>query len=112
MKSTFSLKGLDELEKALKEKATMQDVKDVVKMNGAEMQAKAMRNAPVDTGALKRYIMISIFDGGFTSRVNSLMNYAPYVEYGTRFMNAKPFLKPAFNQQKIQFRNDLNRLMK
>lgn len=110
--SNLKITGTKELEKQLKKNATMQDIKNVIRMNGAEMQEKAMRNAPVDTGSLKRYIMISILDGGLTVRVNSLMNYAPYVEYGTRFMAAQPFLKPAYDKQKIAFKRDLERLMK
>lgn len=110
--SIFKIDGIKQLEKQLKRNATMQDIKNVVRINGAELQQKAMRNAPVDTGSLKRYIMVSLLDGGLTSRVNSLMDYAPYVEYGTRFMAAQPFLKPAYNQQKSAFKRDLDRLMK
>jgi len=34
------------------------------------------------------------------------------LEKGTRFMEAEPALKPAFNQVKTQMHNDINRLMK
>jgi len=108
----FEITGIDKLEKQLKKNATMQDVKNIVKMNGAELQQKAMRKAAVDTGSMKRYIMLSLLDGGLTSRINALMNYSSYVEWGTRYMSAQPFIKPAYNQQKIQFKKDLERLMK
>lgn len=108
----MKITGVEALEKELKKFANLDDVKNVVKMNGAEMQKSAMKKAPVDTGALKRYIMLSIMDGGFTVRVNSLMNYAPYVEYGTRYQTAQPFIRPSLKEQEIKFRNDLKRLMK
>lgn len=108
----MKITGVEALEKELKKFANLDDVKNVVKMNGAEMQKSAMKKAPVDTGTLKRYIMLSIMDGGFTTRVNSLVNYSAYVEYGTRYQTAQPFIRPSLKEQEIKFRNDLKRLMK
>jgi len=73
---SIQFKGTDALIGALKEKATMDDVKNVVRMNTAELQKKAMRAAPVDTGTLKRYIMISTHDNGLSGRVKPLVRYA------------------------------------
>lgn len=103
--------GLKELQVHVAAGMDLDPVREVVKMNGAELQQKVMRNAPVDTGALKRYIMLSIMDGGLTARVNPLMNYSSYPEYGTRFMAAQPYIRPAMNAQKQQFKSDLKRLM-
>lgn len=106
------INGVGALQKALKAKATMKDVKDVVKLNTTEMNREASRLVAVDTGALKRSITLSILNGGLTGSVKPLMEYAPYVEYGTRFMSAQPYMRPAFNKQKMKFISDLNRLMK
>ena len=73
---------------------------------------KAQRNAPVDTGTLKRSIGIDISDGGMTATVEPTAEYAPYVELGTRFMEAQPHLKPAFEEQKKQFEKDLQKLVR
>lgn len=108
----MKISGSRRLIKALSERAELNDVKNVVRLNTSEMQRKAQRNAPVDTGAMKRYIMISSFDDGLTGRVGSLMNYSSYVEYGTRFSSAQPFIRPAFREQKRIFIKDLKRLMK
>ena len=43
--------GLEKLQKKLKQNVRMEDVKKVVRHNGAEMQAKAQQKAPV--GLLK-----------------------------------------------------------
>ena len=106
------LKGVNELKIALKGKADLKAVKRVVKQNGAGLQAKAQRNAPVDTGTLKRSIQLEIKDGGLTAEAEAKAEYAPYVEWGTRYMDAQPYMKPAFHAQKEQFKRDMDRLVK
>ena len=103
--------GLEKLQKKLKQNVQMGDVKRVVRHNGAEMQAKAQQNAPVDTGYLKRSIGIEITDGGMAAEVEPTADYAPYVELGTRFMEAQPYLKPAFDEQKEKFKKDMKKLV-
>ena len=108
---SIEFKGTDALIGALKEKATMDDVKNVVRMNGSEMQNKSMRLAPVDTGFMKRSIGITVEDGGFTVRVGSTAQYAPFVNFGTRFQPSQPFLTSSFYEQRNKFMNDMKRLM-
>ena len=103
--------GLEKLQKKLKQNVRMEDVKKVVRHNGAEMQTKAQQNAPVDTGTLKRSIDLEITDGGMSAEVEPTAEYAPYVELGTRFMEAQPYLRPAFNEQKEKFRKDMQKLV-
>ena len=103
--------GIEKLQKKLKKNVQMEDVKRVVRPNGAEMQEKAQRNAPVDTGTLKRSIGLEITDSGMAAEVEPTAEYAPYVELGTRFMEAQPYLKPAFDDQKEKFRKDMKKLV-
>lgn len=103
--------GMEKLQKKLKDNVRMEDVKRVVRHNGAEMQTKAMQNAPVDTGTLKRSIGLEITDGGMSAEVEPTAEYAPYVELGTRFMEAQPYLKPAFDEQKEKFKKDMKKLV-
>ena len=103
--------GIEKIQKKLRQNVQMADVKKVVRHNGAEMQAKAQQNAPVDTGTLKRSIEIEITDGGMTAEVEPTADYAPYVELGTRFMEAQPYLGPAFNEQKEKFKKDMKKLV-
>lgn len=106
-----SLKGLSELTMKLKSNANLKDVKQIVKQNTAELTQGAQRKAPVDTTFLRRSITMQISDGGFTGSVKPTAEYAPYVEYGTRFMSAQPFMRPAFNKQKAQFKSDMDKLV-
>ena len=94
------LTGVKELQGKLKKNATLDDVKRIVKYNGAQLQTNAQRKAPVD-----------MKDKGMTAEVEPTAEYAPYVEYGTRFMNAQSFVGPAFYDQEEKFKKDLKRLM-
>lgn len=112
----IEVKGLDKLQKALKDNVTLNDVKRVVKHNGAELQKKMQKKADFEkgyqTGTTKRSIGLEIKDGGFTAESGPTTEYAPYLEYGTRFMDAQPFVRPALNEQKQKFKDDLQKLVK
>lgn len=104
--------GIEKLQKKLIRNMDTSAVKTVVQKNGSEMQTKAQQKAPVDTGNLKRSIGLAMRDGGLTAEVEPTAEYAPYVELGTRFMNAQPYLKPAFDSQKEQFKKDMDKLVR
>lgn len=52
---------------------------------------------PVDTGRLRDSITweLGLTMGLPTARVGTNVEYAPFVELGTRYMAAQPFLRPA-----------------
>jgi HK97 gp10 family phage protein len=104
--------GADALKKKLRQNATLSDVKHIVKSNTVNMNSKMQNLAPVDTGNMKRSITSEFTDGGFTGTTQPHTDYAGYVEYGTRFQEEQPFVRPAFEEQKKVFINDLNRIMK
>lgn len=104
--------GLDELRRGLIERSHLEAAKTVVAKNGSRLQLSAKLRAPVDTGTLRRSIGLSIEDGGLTADVEATAHYAGYVELGTRFMAAQPYMKPAFNVVKGKFNSDLKRLVK
>nr|DAF82093.1 MAG TPA: putative tail component [Caudoviricetes sp.] len=104
--------GFDELQKKLRKNAKLADVKKNVAINGSQLTANAQKLAPVDTGNLKRSITMRTKDNGMTSRTKAHVDYAAYVEYGTRFQGKQPYMKPAYCKQKVKFIKDLERLMK
>ena len=112
----LSVKGLDKLQERLKENVTMDDVKQVVRHHGAELQRKTMKKADFTkgyaTGTTKRMIGLGYKDGGLTAEVEPMTEYSPYLEYGTRFMDAQPFVRPAHNEQKEKFKRDIKKLMR
>lgn len=115
----IKIEGLDKLEKALKDNVSLDLVKRVVRDNGHELQQKIVRNADFkkgyQTGETKRSVELAgvqIVDGGFAAEAGATTDYAPYLEVGTRFMEAQPFVKPAFEEQEVQFKKDMQRLVK
>lgn len=104
--------GVNELRVALKKKAGLDAVKKVVQYDGAKLQKAAQRNAPVDTGFLKRSIGLEIQDSGLTAKSEATAEYAGYQEWGTRFMEAQPYMKPAFDEVKGEFKRHMDALTK
>ena len=110
----IKINGIEELQAKLKKNVTMDDVKTVVQHNGEQLDNQMVRHAvfkgKYTTGDTARSIMLSLADGGFTAKVGPGTDYAVYVEYGTRFMAAQPFIKPAFEVVKPKFLEDLKKL--
>ena len=73
------------------------------------VENEAKKNCPVDDGQLRQSITHEI--EGNEAWVGTNVFYAPYVEYGTRFMEAQPYLKPAFDEQKEKFKKDMKKLV-
>ena len=106
----IKLEGMEKLQVKLKKNVQMNDVKRIVNSNGAALQESAQRKVPVDTGNLKRSIELEIRDSGLTAEVEPTAEYAAYVEYGTRYMNAQPYMRPSYTAQKEKFKSDLKKL--
>lgn len=114
----IKLVGHGKLEKKLRKNMNMDAVKRVVQKNGDQMNARMKKNT--ETAFTKGYsvgdtassINTSISDGGMTATVEPTTEYAPYPEFGTRFMKAEPFVRPAFEEQVVQFKNDMDKLTK
>ena len=110
----LKIHGIKKLKIDLKDNAQMRLVKEIVKKHGAslqqEMVKKAVFKGGYSNGDTRRSINILIEKGGLMTRVKPTTKYSPYVEYGTRFMDKQPFVKPAFQQIKKEFVNDLKKL--
>ena len=108
----ISFKGLDELQAKLKDNVSIDDVKRVVKDNSVQLTNNAQRLAPTDTGHMKSMTQMFTEDGGLTGGVRSHTNYAGYVDKGTRFMSARPFIGDSFRLQVEKFKRDMEMLVK
>lgn len=102
--------GMDTICGHLQESINMDAVKTCVKFHGGEMQETAQICCPVRTGFLKDSIELDITDGGLTAIVEPYADYAGYVEYGTRFMGAQPYIRPAYNQESGRFFQSIEKL--
>lgn len=69
-----------------------------IRKSAHDLQARAQQLAPVDTGALKNSIGVDLSMGALEAVIGPTVNYAPYVEYGTRSMAPQPYMAPAADQ--------------
>lgn len=122
------IEGLEELQKQLKKNANMNDVKRVVRTNGSQLQQKIQRKADFKghyeweagkgkvfkkpTGATKESVRLEFSGDGLTAEAGPTTDYSEYLEFGTRFMDAQPFVKPALEEQSKKFESDLRKLVK
>ena len=115
---SVTVTGIDNLIGNLKENVTLDDVKRVVSKRGADLtrqmkaQTKVAYIKGYSTGDTAGSIGLTITNGGMTAEVKASTNYAPYVEYGTRFMSPEPIVQPSLDVVGPKFISDLERLKK
>ena len=80
---------------------------------GQLVKQSAAANAPVDTGALARSIYSEVHGPEVT--VGAAVEYAAYVEYGTIYVPASPYLRPALEAATAQiveeYREDVEKIL-
>lgn len=125
------LEGIEAVNKVLKiKKSNAKKIPDVVKKHGAGLSNKTQSNMLKQytghyewkkgrgkvfvhpTGATRRSTVVEITDSGHTATVAPNTKYFPYLEYGTRFMKARPTLRPAFMREAPLFKKDIEKLIK
>jgi HK97 gp10 family phage protein len=111
------LDGLDALIAKLErmDKEIEDDVGKIVKNNTIKMTEKTVKKAEFtqgyQTGYTKRNIE-TVMVSKLVGKTISKSEHSGYLEFGTRFMDAQPFVFPAFFEQKKQFLGDLEKLVK
>ncbi len=75
-------------------------------------RSSAPGEAPAtDTGTLAARLSHEIRAGGFEATVGSDVDYAGYLEFGTRGMAARPFLRPALRRNAHDFLADIDQAL-
>lgn len=127
------MRKVDALEPKLKKKAEL-----TINASALRIESDAKIRVPVDTGTLRSSIKTEKL-GGVGRRVYSLIEYAPFVEFGTRSkvkttiegvdyssvakqfkrstgggggVNPRPFLFPAFESEKPNLIKNLKKIIK
>lgn len=115
MGRTIFFEGLEELESKLKKNVSLSDVKRVVRNNGSKLQSNIQKNADFSkgyaTGTTKRSVNLQIGANGLEASSEPQTDYSQYVEWGTRFMEAQPFVRPGFVETKENFKSDMRKLV-
>lgn len=83
----------------------------VVKNNAEKLKSKAQAKAPKDTRFLKDHIKTS-YPGELEAHIDDEAAYAGYQEYGTRFQEGTPHMRPALREIEPQFKQDMTDVMK
>ena len=116
MSRDIQIIGGDEAVRNIARRVGKDKVNRVVKKNTTETQQRMMRNASFNkgyqTGTTKRSISIELFPAQLAGEVKPGTEYSPYLETGTRFMEAQPFVKPTRDEQAPIFLKDMQDLIR
>ena len=84
------------------EKSVDQAIARALEVCGGLAERYAKEICPVDTGRLRNSIAHEPVDD-HTERIGSNVEYAPYVELGTRYQKAQPYLRPAVEDHRDEY---------
>jgi HK97 gp10 family phage protein len=79
---------------------------------GEAAEGFAKEICPVDTGNLRNSITYDVKESENAVYIGSAVEYAPYVELGTSRMKAKPYLRPAIEDNMQTYENIMNDVIK
>ena len=88
--------------------AVKRAVQNTVVEVAGNVAEQATKYAPKRTGYLKSSITAKMLNT-YTAEVEAEASYAAYVEYGTRYMRAQPYMRPALIEASTQIRNVFNK---
>lgn len=116
----IKLQGAKELQAKLSKRPQLlaSKVRPIVKNNAAQLKDKTVANmeavytAGYSKGTTARSITNELSQSGMTATIAPHTEYFSYLEFGTRFMSARPTLHPAFAYQSVKFINQLKAVMK
>jgi HK97 gp10 family phage protein len=76
--------------------ALQKAIKKSLKQAATLIKQEAIWNCPVRTGYLRTTIFYSVNGDEMGFTVGAKAPYGGYVEFGTRYMQAQPYIRPAF----------------
>lgn len=107
-KVSFEFKNEEEIQKILGDisETLTSTIKDALSDLRDDIEDKTTDIVPVDTGALRDSLDISL-DGDYTITCLAGMDYASYVDEGTRKMDAQPYFTEPITDLFDEFVDDL-----
>jgi len=98
VKVSCTVKGIRAFQNAMRnfDEAVKRQVHRQLASWAADVKAEAMRKVPVKTGYLRSTIYARVQE--WVVQIGAEATYALYVELGTRYMRARPYLWPAIQQ--------------
>ncbi len=110
----LEIKISSDAEKILREfnktETVEKDVSKLIKDTLHNIEKDAKRSCPVDTGRLRGSITTNIISS-YSGEVETNVEYAKYVEYGTRYQSAQPYFEPAVETNEDKFNDTLDEII-
>ena len=69
---------------------------EAIAAGAQDVRDAAKRNLPRRSGRLARRVTVKITPDGLAATVGTELDYGTFLEFGTRRMAARPWLRPAF----------------
>ena len=113
MSRTVRMVGLNQYIKAVQKKPAQveQAVDREIKLSSLRIEKKSKQQSPFDTGWLSNNIYANVVRS-MAAEVVSPAEYSIFIELGTRFMMAQPFLFPALKADWPLLQKRLNKIMR
>lgn len=86
-------------------------VVEQVNVSTLDVEARAKERVPVKTGTLRRSIHSVFENGGLRGICGPSVFYAAFVEFGTRHMAARPYMRPAAAAVLPRFAESIRRIV-
>ena len=87
-------------------------IKQVVQIAARNIEKDAkqrMTDWPaVDTGDTRSSIFVDPGSPSFSQHIGPTTEYAPFIEFGTRYMSARPYMIPALEKEAPRFKEALS----
>lgn len=110
----MEIKISSDVEKILREfnkTATVEkDVSKLIKNTLHNIERDAKKECPYDTGRLRGSITTNIIST-YSGEVGTNVEYAGWVEYGTRYQSAQPYFEPAVEKNEDKFNEELDKII-
>lgn len=112
MGKSISWRGMERLSATIANAhpKAVQQAQAVLKNNAEKGKKIAKEKAPVDTSFLKDHITTSY--QGMEAKIHAEAGYSGYQEYGTRYQDGTPFMRPMLEEIQPQFQKDMTDVMK
>lgn len=103
-----------DVEKILREfnktETVEKDVSKLIKNTLHNIERDAKKECPYDTGRLRGSITTNIIST-YSGEVGTNVEYAGWVEYGTRYQSAQPYFEPAVEKNEDKFNEELDKII-
>jgi HK97 gp10 family phage protein len=102
-------KALDIQKTAIESIAEVSQGESVIRYRPRREHVVSQEGDPpnTDTGRLISSIHVQVDEGDKTASVSSNVEYAVHLEFGTKYMNARPWLQPAIDANKRVRRSEI-----